>query len=766
MSRWILMGLAIVVMMSVLSAGEARAQNANDDWDDEAVARSIKQAVAFLWSRWAGGSWGEGAAGAGGNAGANRGGKTALCAYALLAAGESPEKDKMKQTLAWLAGIDMKGTYARAMRANVWGMIGRNRKYHRYLKADTDWLVTHVDHLGGYDYIPRPIPKGSEELRKRGRYDNSNSQLAVLGVWAGARNGAEVPIGYWKLVERHWLDCQLPDGGWAYMGPKVNANSKSYGSMSVAGLATMFICFDAIYSKAFIACRTDTEYKPITDGLKWLDKNFSATSNPGRGGGHYYYYLYGVERVGLASGYKYFGQKDWYKLGTQALLARQGGGGGWGNEITTAFALLFLARGRHPVLFNKLQYDGSWNCRPRDLANLTRWITRTFERQVNWQIIHLGVPVREWHDAPILYISGATAPKFTDADLDKLRTFVQQGGVIFSEAACNRTAFSLAMQRAYAKMFSPYELKRLPEDHPIYRRELHFDIRSGKTLSAISNGVRLLAVHTPSQVSRAWQLNEYSSSADKFKAAANLYFYVTDKGILPPRGVCRWPRKRSFAAATTVKIIPVKHNGNWNPEPLALTRFAIEMGNRHRVKVDIAKEASPTALDAKAAPVAVMTGTRAFTWTDAERKALAKYLQAGGTLIADAGGGSKAFAKAFADEMAQVLPGAKAGLIPNGHALYTKAGPAIKKVRYRKALRASVYDKTRPRLKGYVLRTRLAVIFSRDDLVAGLVGYPQWGLKGYEPDSAFAIMRNAVLHAAGKMISDAEKPKKDFEFTW
>ena len=172
--------------------------------------------------------------------------------------------------------------------------------------------------------------------------------------------------------------------------------------------------------------------------------------------------------------------------------------GGWGNPIETAFALLFLARGRHPVLFNKLQYPGGWNPRPRDLANLTRWISTTFESVVTWQIINLTVPVTEWHDAPVLYISGAVAPKFTDDDLAKLREFVHQGGLILSEAACNSLRFNKAMRDVYAKLFPKYELRPLPPEHDVYN--VHYKAVRGR-LEALSNGVRLLAIHSPTELS-------------------------------------------------------------------------------------------------------------------------------------------------------------------------------------------------------------------------------------------------------------------------
>ena len=77
------------------------------------------------------------------------------------------------------------------------------------------------------------------------------------------------------------------------------------------------------------------------------------------------YTLYGLERVGLASGFKYFGTHDWYRELAASLIDQQSNNGAWtemgdmrrrfnlpNGPITsrdleqTAYTLLFLSRGR------------------------------------------------------------------------------------------------------------------------------------------------------------------------------------------------------------------------------------------------------------------------------------------------------------------------------------------------------------------------------------------------------------------------------------
>jgi len=61
-----------------------------------------------------------------------------------------------------------------------------------------------------------------------------------------------------------------------------------------------------------------------------------------------YYFLWSLERVGVAYNLNTIAAKDWYAWGSDTLLASQRGDGGWRGEeapeIDTCFALLFLRR--------------------------------------------------------------------------------------------------------------------------------------------------------------------------------------------------------------------------------------------------------------------------------------------------------------------------------------------------------------------------------------------------------------------------------------
>jgi len=748
MTPWLCV-LSLVCWLPVWSPAAPPRRPVGTILTDEAVEKAVAGAVKYLWSQQeANGSF---------SSGTNGGypfGASSLATYALLASGESHQSDRMLKALAFLAadkgpdGKPCSKTYSLGLRANVWLLADRKTgkgldrtrsrgKYRKYLIRDAEKLYKSTKD-GSYGYGSLGLGRSSG--------DNSNSQYGLLGVWAAALANVEVPMRYWQLVMKHWVGCQDGSGGWGYRGP-----GATKGTMTAAGVASLYVCFDNLYYKQFIACKGETDFAPIKRGLDWLEKNFGGGGGWGGGG----YYLYGIERVGLASGYKYFGKVDWYKSGATGILKTQRPDGGWGSLVETSFRLLFLSRGRHPVPFNKLQFDGDWNNRPRDLAGLTRWARGIFERPMNWQIISLKAPVREWHDAPLLYISGAKKPTFSDGDIEKLRQYVHQGGTIFTVTECSGTAFRKGMRDLYTKLFPNYELTRCGPDHPIYSKELgHFPLRGRPSFWIVSNGVRPLVIHADEDLAKAWQLRTYRTQRHAFEGPINALVYVADSiKSLRSRGVSHWPEAPTGdRASKTVKLARLQYNGNYDPEPLATRRFALMMARETKTRIEAVGPIKIADLASSGAKVATLTGTGRLRLTAAEQAALQAYVAGGGTLVIDAAGGNEAFADSARATLAEMYGQDALGRLSLLSPIYRLAGMELKRVRYRNR----TYKRVRtvePRLRAVLVNERPGVIFSGEDLTAGLVGCSGRAIEGYEPRSAFLLMRNIVLTAT------AEAPK-------
>src|SRR6185369_16397876 len=95
---------------------------------------------------------------------------------------------------------------------------------------------------------------------------------------------------------------------------------------------TLFITQDYVHSDEGITPGGNITNPAIDKGLKWLGENFPAVFNSGpMANNGMTYNLYGIERCGVASGYKYFGKHNWYQEGADWLLKQQKPDGSWGD---------------------------------------------------------------------------------------------------------------------------------------------------------------------------------------------------------------------------------------------------------------------------------------------------------------------------------------------------------------------------------------------------------------------------------------------------
>ena len=115
-------------------------------------------------------------------------------------------------------------------------------------------------------------------------------------------------------------------------------------------------------------------------------------------------------------------------------------------------------------------------------------------------------------------------------------------------------------------------LENLSPQHPVY--SLNYKITSPRPrLQGVDNGVRLLMVHSPTDLSNAWQLRASTSRREAFQIAVNLYLYATGKehfrNRLDTPVVPEPPRE----PAPQIDIAQIQYDGDWNPEPAAWPRF-------------------------------------------------------------------------------------------------------------------------------------------------------------------------------------------------
>jgi hypothetical protein len=273
------------------------------------------------------------------------------------------------------------------------------------------------------------------------------------------------------------------------------------------------------------------------------------------------YCLHALAQVGRLTGYRYFGEHDWYQAGARYLLSTQKADGSWQSSgrfeqsavISTAFALLFLAEGQKPVLVVKLAYGKAdstdWNNKRSDVRNLVSFTSRElFKGQpLAWQVCDIrGRPevddktrrrlAAKLRAAAVVFVSGHVgAPDGNEEAL--LKEYLDQGGFVLAEACCGDQRFDKDFRSLIKRLFPDAPLKPLRPDHPLWRAAGKCQMSPKDfPLEGIEKDGRVVVVYSPKPLANAWAGNERDKprGREAFRAGAAVLAYAT--GLKPPRG--------------------------------------------------------------------------------------------------------------------------------------------------------------------------------------------------------------------------------------
>ncbi len=187
-------------------------------------------------------------------------------------------------------------------------------------------------------------------LGNKDKSDNSNTQFALLALWAARRYDLPLdpPL---QLVARRFRNSQAPDGQWYYMPDRPMVNYPN-ATMTAAGLLGLAVGYGLDNDTKIKSSMADDAV--LQGGLKRLAEKIG---KPGDDIEHppTMYFLWSVERVAVLYQLAKIDGKDWYHWGVEILDATQHkdpakkeygswylGGVGSFDIPDTCFALLFL----------------------------------------------------------------------------------------------------------------------------------------------------------------------------------------------------------------------------------------------------------------------------------------------------------------------------------------------------------------------------------------------------------------------------------------
>jgi hypothetical protein len=734
----------------------------------EEVERAIREGVRFLKQEQRDdGSWSDVDNEA-------RTGSTSLVTLSLLTAGEPPTSKTIRDAVNYLRNFgpeELKSTYAVALQTMVFAAAEPDRDQLR-LVANVEWLTR--AQIKPSDRVLWPGSWTYSAIKNR-HGDNSNTQYALLGLNAASEIGIKVKPEVWALARRYWEECQHGDGGWAYTP---DANSPASASMTCAGISSLIITgLKRFQGQEFLEgnqiknCGKGGLNLNLQRGIDWMAGHFRVGENFGHGQQWRYYYLYGMERAGRLTGQRFFGEHDWYREGAEKLVHDQDPlRGFWRGAIfeqdpavATSFAILFLAKGRSPVLINKLRHGprNDWNNDTDDVRNLVNVVSRDWKtllgggQLLTWQVVDPNVAtVEDMLQAPIVYFNGHERPEFSADGKKSLRDYVEQGGFIFAEACCGRTEFREGFEDLMKEIFpeEEYKLHPLAEDHAVWRAR-HALSPDVHPLWGIEHGCRTVVIFSPEDLSCFWNQAETNPAHPLVikaqRVGQNVVDYATGRELPADKLAVREVKDFRPVAPRpgALHIAKLRHAGDWNVAPLAIPNLTTSLRDKLGLDVVIShKELFPNDPNIVHFPLIYLHGRAAFTFDKADLDHIRRHLEpGGGTLFADAACGSPSFDASFRKFVAAMLPNNPLVPIPRDDEIYTKkVGYDLSDVQFTKAAGGG---RDFPQLEGVKLDGHWAIIYSKYDLGCALERHQGLDCKGYNYESALRIATNIVIYS-------------------
>ena len=395
--RRALLAVAVIATTGLVGSSSARADFGRDEkkFDDQAYPAALrarvqaaitKAATWLLFRQREDGSWPDA------NEAQYPMGPTALATLALLKAGVPPGHPKIERAFQYLKKQPIARTYEVGIL-----LMCLDAKYDAasdaFAKEEVDRYGNRVvpepcadkiskDDLAwmkqGVDFLVKTQEGGHWRYPGSG-YDLSNTQYALLGLKAASRCGLRISNQVWldslafllrlqsaagALVDVHanegrgdyrveWPETALargfPSGG---DEGGAGRTPPAPGSRTTAGAAGLIICQSELWkTRKFTAEQRAETRVAVRDALAWMQENFAVEGNPVEGDPKIreqwqYYYLYGLERMGILAHTRFLGKTDWYKEGADLLLHEQEPDGSWqrGDLVDSCFGLLFLKR--------------------------------------------------------------------------------------------------------------------------------------------------------------------------------------------------------------------------------------------------------------------------------------------------------------------------------------------------------------------------------------------------------------------------------------
>lgn len=371
-------------------------------------------------------------------------------------------------------------------------------------------------------------------------------------------------------------------------------------------------------------------------------------------------------------------------------------------------------------------------------------------------------------ELPIIYFTGwKPLPHFDEGTIQKLRGYLMDGGTWVVHSNCGRPEFNQSFREEIRRIFPDRELAAVPTDHPLFKSYHHITemrLRKGSGawqtippyLEVITIGTRAAVIFSPYDMSCGWDANAHPIEGgilydqnDALRLGANIVTYALAE-FQYGRFFDHQKVYHQAADATRDQLVlgQIVHNGDWDATPHGVPNLLKKIDQSTTLHVQFKRVAvDPEKSDIFSFPVLLMTGQRAFSFSEETRKRLRQYLDRGGTLIVDDVIGSTEFDTAFKKEIKLIYPDRELTSLPPDHALLSFVNDATQLHLAPMAAQEKGRSIIPADIRVIQVDERIPVIYSPLSMSAGWEQLPRAYNNGYADEDALKLGVNVFMYA-------------------
>ena len=411
--------------------------------------------------------------------------------------------------------------------------------------------------------------------------------------------------------------------------------------------------------------------------------------------------------------------------------------------------------------------DIYWNATPDDVNNLLKTMKAQVDANFQMDIRTMGQVSEDPEKNPVLFRSGHYHFTYTQAEREKLRKYLLNGGMIIYNTGLGSKPFYDSVCAELKAIFPEQPLQRLNPDHPIFHSQYDIDhVQYTKAVTASGyrgdepwfDGIEVncrvvalvsrycMAVGWQGEVKDEWQAYKSESA---FRLGVNILSYAS--------AMRAWAKNAAQAMkfvdkletnTDTVSVAQVVYNGVWKTRHAGLSVMLQTFNARTGIPVKFGlKELRLTDPAIFNAPVIYMTGHEAFELSSEEKANLKKYLQNGGFLFAEACCGRKGFDLSFREMIRSVYPDKPLTRIPVGANIFKEPNNLAQVGVTPALMQETGQAKMEPGLLGIDINGNYGVVYSPLGLAGGWEMSQSPYARGINDVSAIQLGQNVLMYS-------------------